>query len=427
MEDFVVKVLVIGSGGREHAIIRSLKPPHQTTEHEVFCFPGSDAIFEYATCLPPSVIKNKQIIPSKLKNLGIKMVIVGPEIPLVEGIADDLRKEGMAVFGPSKRAANLEGSKIYAKEFMNKVHIPTSPYHIVHNHNDTLAKAKKYFNPPYVLKVDGLAAGKGVYISHSIYELEKASHEVFEEKRFGNTLALLEEFQQGQEISYLILTNGHEFAPLPLIQDYKPLLEGNKGPNTGGMGAIGPIPISQDLKQKIEIQIVKPTLDALKQNGLDYYGVLYIGLIVTKEGPKVLEYNIRFGDPETQVILPLLKGQWVDVFYSIAQGDLPQLLWKKQFTSVVVVATKGYPQSSEKGIPILGDLSKNSDNCYFLHAGTKKDNNNQWITNGGRVLNAVGIADTQGQALKESYHLLENIYFEGMQYRKDIGQNELAG
>ena len=413
-----MNILVIGSGAREHAIIYSLKS--SPIKQKLFCFPGSDAIFEDAYPLPNQ--KTSDISASKLKNLDISMVVIGPEVPLVQGLADDLRKENILVFGPSKAGARLEGSKIYAKEFMTEANIPTSRYHTVSNKIETLSIAKKHFKTPYVLKVDHLAAGKGVYICHNLKELEDATIDVFEKKRFGDSLALLEEYQEGQELSYLVLTNGKDFKALPIVQDYKPLLDGNKGPNTGGMGTVGPLNLPPDLKQNIQTNIVKPTILAIEKKSIDYRGVLYIGLIITQKGPKVLEYNVRFGDPEAQVILPLLKGDWGYVFESIAKGTLPSLDWKDAFASVVVAVSKGYPKDFQKGFPIHGDLSQKLHNTYFLHAGTKKNPQNQWVTSGGRVLNAVGIAQTKQQALEKSYQSLQNIDFQGMRYRQDIGQ-----
>ena len=416
-----MKILVIGSGAREHAIIHSLKS--LSMKGKLFCFPGSDAIFEDAKCLPDQTISNINIVSaSKLKKLGISMVVIGPEAPLVQGLADNLRKEGLLVFGPSKMGAKLEGSKIYAKKIMTEAKIPTSKYHTVSNKSETISIAKKYFKMPYVLKVDHLAAGKGVYICRDLKELEDAAEEVFEKKRFGDSLALLEEYQEGPELSYLVLTNGKGFTALPTVQDYKLLRDGNKGPNTGGMGAVGPLSLSSELRKNIETNIVKPTIISLEKNSIDYKGVLYIGLIITKTGPKVLEYNVRFGDPEAQVILPLLEDNWGDVFESIAKGKLPLLHWKNEFVSVVVAASEGYPKDFQKGISIHGDLSQKLHNSYFLHAGTKKNPQNKWVASGGRVLNAVGIGETKKQALEKSYKLLEKINFRGMKYRKDIGQ-----
>ena len=415
-----MKILVIGSGAREHAIVRSLRL--SLAKDELFCFPGSDAIFEDATFFPDHIASDiTHISAPKLKDLDISMVVIGPEVPLVQGLSDNLRNEGLLVFGPSKAGAKLEGSKIYAKKFMKEAKIPTSKYHVVSDKIETISIAKKYFNPPYVLKVDHLAAGKGVYICHNLKELENATIEVFEKKRFGDSLALLEEYQEGQELSYLVLTNGKDFTALPTAQDYKPLLDGNKGPNTGGMGAIGPLTLSPDLKHNIETNIVTPTIMAIEKNSIDYRGVLYVGLIITKTGPKVLEYNVRFGDPEAQVILPLLKGDWKNVFESIAKGFLPSLHWKNEFASVVVAISEGYPKDFQKGLSICGDLSQQSHDNYFLHAGTKKNSQNQWVTSGGRVLNTVGIGETKKQALKKSYQLLKKIDFQGMKYRKDIG------
>ena len=414
-----MKILIIGSGAREHAIVRTLKLSSKVSD--IFCFPGNDALFEKFNPLPSStILKNSDLLISKLKTFGIDIVVVGPEVPLVEGLADRLRKEDILVFGPSKQAAALEGSKIYAKKFMTEANIPTAPYHVVSSKDEVISTAQRHFSKPYVLKVDGLAAGKGVYVCHSFDELTQAAQEVFEKKRFGKCLALLEEYQEGQELSYLVLTNGKEFSTLPIVQDYKPLLDGNKGPNTGGMGAIGPLNIPPSLRQEIETSIVKPTITSLHQQSIDYRGVLYIGLIITKAGPKVLEYNVRFGDPEAQVILPLLKDNWVDVFKNIAEGHLYPLSWKNEFVSVVVAVSEGYPKSFQKGIPLHGDLWQDSHSQYFLYAGIKKDPQG-WVTSGGRVLNAVGIGKTKEQALKQSYQLLKSIHFQGMKYRNDIG------
>lgn len=439
-----MKSLVIGSGAREHAIVKAMAFPFredplsktsnisQTNDaskmpkQEVFAWPGSDAIFEIAT--PLGSLKNNQPSARELKDLGIELVVVGPEAPLVDGWADDFRRQGLLVFGPCQAGATLEGSKIFAKEFMSKAGLPTAPYRVVQNHNDVLASAQ-HFQPPYVLKADGLAAGKGVYICQNKKELEKASFQVFEQKRFGNMPALMEAYQDGWEMSYLILTNGYDFEALPVVQDHKPLKDGNVGPNTGGMGAIGPLQLPDGLKETIESQIVKPSVVGLQKQAIDYLGVLYIGLIMTKDGPKVLEYNVRFGDPEAQVILPLLDGDWIDVFHSIAQGQMPHLQWKNAFVNVVVMAANGYPQSPQKGHPIDGIPAKPEENKqkhqYLLHAGTKKQVKGGWVTNGGRVLNAVGLGKTSKEAIKQSYQLIEKIHFEGMQYRTDIGQRLL--
>ena len=270
--------------------------------------------------------------------------------------------------------------------------------------------------------MDGLAAGKGVFICHNFKELEKATFQVFEEKRFGQTLALLEAYQEGWELSYFVLTNGIAFEACPIAQDHKRLKEDDRGPNTGGMGAIAPLKLPGHLRSVIETRIVKPTILALNQQSIDYRGVLYIGLIVTEDGPKVLEYNVRFGDPEAQVIFPLLNGDWSEVLKSIAQGDLPQLHWKDAYVSAVVLASEGYPENPQKGDVISGQLLQASPHQYFLHAGTKKNEQRQWVTNGGRVLNAVGLGNTAQHALDLSYELVKKVAFKGMQYRKDIGK-----
>ena len=425
--------LVVGKGGREHAIIHALK--QSPSVDQVFCFPGREGFFVPKLSLkklPHSSQNSKtedtlqQLIPV-IQEKNIQCVIIGPEQELVEGWSDKLRSQKVAVFGPSQKAAQLEGSKIFAKKFMEKAGVPTSSYSIVESLAETLEKSK-HFQSPYVLKADGLAGGKGVFICKNQEELKINAEKIFEKKMFGEAgrKALLEEFQKGYELSVFILTNGKEYCTLPLAQDYKKLKNENLGPNTGGMGATAPIHVSQDLMNDIHKNILQPTIQQIQQQNLFYRGVLYVGLMVTDTGPKVLEYNVRFGDPECQVLLPLLKGDIGSLLYKTAQGTLPHLKFKKLFSCCTVLAEKGYPENPKKGavIPdsnnILSQKSFSSDS-YFLHAGTKKSQED-WLVDGGRVLNAIGLGSTKEQAQERAYHLIQQIPHQSLHFRTDIGK-----
>jgi phosphoribosylamine--glycine ligase len=272
------------------------------------------------------------------------------------------------------------------------------------------------------LKADGLAAGKGVYVCATLPELKSAAEFLFEQKGLGQAgrKALLEQFQEGYELSYLILTNGSESQALPIAQDHKRVFDGDEGPNTGGMGVVGPIAISPELRQEIETKIVQPSLRNLQGGGLLYRGVLYIGLMITPQGPTVIEYNVRFGDPETQVILPLLDGDWGQVFSKLANGELTPLRWNSLHMACVVLAAAGYPEAPEKGTPIEGDVEYQSASSYFLHAGTAKVAG-KWVVNGGRVLNAVGRGSTLKEAISKAYAQAKHATWKGQRVRKDIG------
>lgn len=350
-------------------------------------------------------------------------VVIGPEVPLAEGLADDLRQRGLSVFGPSGVAAQLEASKIFAKKFMEEAKVPTAKYTIVSSVEATLAAAGST-SPPYVLKADGLAAGKGVFICKTKDELRAAAHAIFVEKTLGaaGEQAMLEEFQPGYELSYLILTDGKTYQSLPLAQDHKRLLDGDEGPNTGGMGTVAPLQIAPDLHEQIHRDILRPTVALLEKRGMLFRGVVFLGLMMTEKGPMVLEYNVRFGDPETQVLLPLLDGDWADVFSEVAHGRVPSLQWKKQTAAAcVVLAAEGYPDHPKKGVAIEGELKSSSLESYFLHAGTQKVGNQQLTVNGGRVLNAMGVGHDIKQALARAYAQAERAYWPGRQMRKDIG------
>ena len=341
-----MRFLVLGQGGREHALVRALKFSNSVAE--VFAVPGSDGISQEAICSPLD-LGDAKALEAFLQRHQFDCVVIGPETLLARGLADDLRALGVAVVGPSRTAAQLEGSKIFAKEFMASAGVPTAAFEVVETVAGTMSAAEK-FTPPYVLKADGLAAGKGVTICADLAELRLASEALFERKVLGDagTRAVLEQFQSGYEISYLVLTNGVASETLPLAQDHKRLRDGDQGPNTGGMGVVSPVEIDADLRARIEREIVTPTLNQINRSGLLYRGVLYIGLMITPNGPTVIEYNVRFGDPEAQVILPLLDGDWGYVFAQLAKGEMTKLKWKPLSTACVVLAAAGYPDNPQR-------------------------------------------------------------------------------
>lgn len=408
-----MNVLVIGKGGREHALVQALKE-----NSTCYSFPGREG-FGVPLFKTSNVSKAEDLIP-EMKEKKIDMVVIGPEAELSQGWSDVFRAYGFSVFGPSRQASQMESSKIFAKDFMQKTSIPTAPHFVVCSVEETLKQAEK-FSPPYVLKADGLAAGKGVFICPDKRSLKESAQKIFEEKIFGKAgeKALLEDFQKGEELSVFILTNGENYRVLPLAQDYKKLMEGGKGLNTGGMGAVAPISIPADLWRDIEERVLKPTVKQMKKDNLFYYGVLYVGLILTPQGIRVLEYNVRFGDPECQVILPLLDMDISKLFYDVAQGHLPHLKLNNLFSCCVVLAEEGYPENPQKGKIIKSFLEINN-NAYILHAGTKKSKDG-FIVDGGRVLNAVGIGLSREDARTQAYHLL-NSFPHHLYFRKDIGE-----
>ena len=416
----LIRVLVIGQGGREHAIVKALS--HSASVSEVHALPGNEGMAREALCHPISPRDHEAILQLCLRT-EIDYVFVGPEDPLVEGLADRLRERGVLVVGPSAEGAQLEGSKIFAKEFMREANVPTSAYRIVDSVAQTLDAAAN-FTPPYVLKADGLAAGKGVYICKNISELTQAAQDLFEKRILGKAgeRALLEQFMPGWELSFLVLTNGADYSMLPLAQDHKRLLDGQEGPNTGGMGTVAPLKIQTDLLKKIEEQIVRPSIELLKKKQIIYRGVLFIGVMVTPEGPQVLEYNVRLGDPETQVILPLIDGDLGKIFQHLAQGQLDPIRFKSMFSCCVIMAAENYPAAPVRGTVINGDLFSQTSSSYFIHAGTAKNPRGEWVTNGGRVLGAVGLGSTLQEAIDKAYTQSKEAHWAGSQMRTDIGK-----
>ena len=413
-----MKVMVIGKGGREHALVRALSL--SPSVEAVWALPGNPGM-EKATCVKASPSDHEAVL-KECQSLSIDLVIIGPEDPLADGLADSLRENGMLVFGPDKRAAQLEASKIEAKLFMDRYNVPTASFKKVTS-VDEVKSVVSQFTPPYVLKADGLAAGKGVFICKTEEELFRSAEDIFVKKTLGSSgdEAILEQFQPGYELSYFILTNGESYVSLPMAQDHKKLGENDEGPNTGGMGTVAPMKIDSELHQEIIKQVVEPTVMGLKEEDFSYRGVVFIGLMMTEKGPQVLEYNIRFGDPETQVLLPLLDGDWGEAFKAISQGSIPKLQWKDQAAACVVMAAENYPATPVKGAAIQGDPLAQTESSYFLHAGTDKKED-QWVTAGGRVMNAIGLGSDLKEALNNSYQQLEKANWSGMQFRKDIGK-----
>lgn len=415
-----MNILVVGAGGREHALVKALKLSSHVKR--IWVWPGNDGIFQDAEPVP--IQRNHfQDLSGWCLQQNIDLVVIGPEAELVAGLSDQLRSQKINVFGPSKEASMLEGSKIFAKEFMNEFDVPTSRSDVVTSVKQTLECATKY-TPPYVLKADGLAAGKGVFICEDLTELENSAKKIFNEKLLGaaGERALLEQFQPGSELSVLILTNGQSYVWLPLCRDHKRLQDGDRGPNTGGMGVVGPLHIDSNLKAKIEKEILDRSVAGLRARNFLFRGVLFVGIMVTPEGPQVLEYNVRFGDPETQVIMPQLQSDWAEALAQIARGNLPNMIWRNDAVACVVMAAEGYPNNPVSGVPIEGLTKDNAEGVQVLHAGTRRESD-KFVTNGGRVLNIVARGSTLNEALSKAYAKVRTITWPGVQYRTDIGKN----
>lgn len=413
-----MKVLVIGTGGREHAILRSLKKSPQNPK--LFIYPGNDGHVDCAELVKLPTGNFSEIVEfCKIQN--IDFVFIGPENELVLGLSDQLRSAGIPCVGPSQEAAQLEGSKIFTKNFLNEFQIPTAKHVEVNSFAETI-RAAHDFTAPYIFKADGLAAGKGVYICKTRAELEIAASETFNLKKFGSAgdRAILEQNLPGYELSVLVLTNGESYSVLPLAQDHKRLLDGDHGPNTGGMGTVAPMFVESNLMKKIVDKIVEPSIKGLKKKNFTYRGILFIGVMVVGDEPYVLEYNVRFGDPETQVILPLIKNDTVKLFESLAHGKLEPVDFKNAFTVCIVNAAPGYPEKVIKGAEIkISDQAKD----HVLFCGVKKNSSGNLEVGGGRVLNIVTEASTLKSALSQAYELNTQITFEGRQFRRDIGKN----
>ena len=418
-----MNILVIGGGGREHTLCWKLKQSKHCKN--LFAAPGNAGTSECATNLPIGVSDFKKIKEAVIYH-QIDLVVVGPEEPLVLGIHDffinDVTLSSVGVIGPQKKAATLEGSKAFAKAFMNRHNIPTADYAEFTSENITEGEAfLEKSKPPYVLKADGLAAGKGVLILDDLMEAKKELRQMLLQKKFGKASrkVVIEEFLKGIELSCFVLTDGENYLTLPMAKDYKRIGEGDTGLNTGGMGAVSPVPfLENSFEQKISNQIIKPTIEGLKKDKIPYKGFIFIGLIKVGDDPKVIEYNVRLGDPETEVVIPRIKNDLGELFQAVQEGTLDkiQLEIESQVAATVMAVSKGYPEAYEKGKAIKG-LSKGE---MIFHAGTKIING-QVQTSGGRVLAVTSMAEEHKKALLNSYETLSKLSFEGINYRKDIG------
>lgn len=415
-----MKVCVIGNGGREHALAWRLSISPSVTK--VYAIPGSAAMSDCAELVGIDWQQSDHLI-SFLKENQVDLVVVGPEAPLVAGLADVLNKVGIPVFGPSKAAAQLEGSKVFAKDLMKKYNIPTAAYGVFHK----VDEAKIFIaqtGAPIVVKADGLAAGKGVVVAMTVDEANAAVEDMLSGNRFGDagSTVVIEEFMEGEEASLLAFVDGKTVVPMIASQDHKRIFDGDKGPNTGGMGTYAPAPVLTDaLRDEAMKTILEPMVAAMDQEGMPYVGCLYAGLMITDEGPKVVEFNARFGDPETQVVLPLLDSDLGQIMMACATGTLTadMVKWKDSSAACVILASKGYPETSSKGDVISGDI-KQYDTTIVFHSGTKLVGEN-YVTNGGRVLGVVSLGKDLRTALDRAYGRIAHIDFEGMQYRTDIG------
>jgi phosphoribosylamine---glycine ligase len=421
-----LRVLVVGGGGREHAIVRALR--RSAEEPEVLCAPGNAGIADDSRCLEIDPGETSALVAAA-RDEAVDLVIVGPEAPLVAGIVDALEEAGIAAFGPSGAAAQLEGSKLFAKRLMEEAGVPTAAHAVARSRDDAL----EYLSGasfPAVLKADGLAAGKGVIIAGSESEAREAIEVFFTERRFGDTQVVIEEFLEGEELSLLALCDGHNVLPLAPAQDYKRIRDGDQGPNTGGMGSYSPVPgIDSAETDRIADLVHRPIVDAMRDREIPYRGVLYAGLMLTESGPKVLEFNCRFGDPETQAVLPRLGSDLIGLCLATrTEGGLAGLRaeFAGDWAVTVVLASAGYPETSSKGDVITGlEEASAAEGVEVTHAGTAR-RDGEIVTAGGRVLNVTGLGSSAADARRRAYDAAERIRFEGRQMRTDIAERALV-
>ena len=422
-----MRILVIGSGGREHALV--WKIAQSKLAEKVFCAPGNGGIAQIAECID---IKADDIegILDFVKREKINFTVVGPEVPLAAGIVDEFRNRKLKIFGPEKRAARLEASKIFAKELMAKYDVPTASFKIFSDTKEAYRHIEES-GVPCVIKADGLAQGKGVIVCQTIEEAQAAVKLILEEKAFGDAgkRLIIEDCLLGVEASILVFTDGKIVVPLASSQDHKRIFDGDRGPNTGGMGAYSPaLVVTPKIFQEIIDKVIIRTLSGLAKEGITYQGVLYAGIMLTESGPKTLEFNVRFGDPETQAILPRLKSDLLEVMLAVSEGKLNRIKldWDNRACVCVVCASGGYPGEYVKGKEISGlaEAAKMKDVIVF-HAGSKKEGN-KILTQGGRVLGVTGLGKTIKEAIQTTYQAVEKIKFEGMHFRRDIGYKAIS-
>jgi phosphoribosylamine---glycine ligase len=422
-----MKVLVIGSGGREHALVWKISQSPRVKE--VFCAPGNGGIARLAQCVDIAAT-DLEALARFAKDTRIDFTVVGPEMPLTMGITDLFQKEGLRIFGPSKAAARLEGSKAFAKDLMQKYGIPAAEYRVFTKHDEALAYIKKQ-GAPIVVKADGLAAGKGVFVAATVEEAISALNAIMLRRVFGEAgdRVVIEEQLQGEEASFIAFSDGEACLPLASSQDHKPIYDNDQGPNTGGMGAYSPAPVvTPQVHERIMQEIMIPIIKALAAEGSHYRGVLYAGLMIKDGVPKALEFNCRLGDPETQPIFMRMKGDLIPVMEACLDKTLAdvEIAWDQRFSLCVVMASQGYPGSYEKGKPIHGlEKVEQIPEVYCFHAGTK-DEKGRYLTAGGRVVGVTGLGQGIKEAREITYRAVSKITWEGVHYRKDIGRKALA-
>jgi len=421
-----MKILVVGSGAREHAIV--WKMSQSPLVEKIYCAPGNPGIAELATCVDIDANAINALLLFA-RNNGIDLTVPGPEGPLVRGLVDEFEAQGLAVFGPSQRAAELEGSKAFAKLLMRRNDIPTAEWVVFHD----AGEAREFLDDcdyPCVIKADGLAAGKGSLIVHDLAEAEHALDRIMVQREFSDAgdKVVIEEFLRGEEASVFAISDGENFVVLSPAQDHKAIFDGDEGPNTGGMGAYAPAPvISEELMAQIVQQIVAPTIRGMAMENRPYRGVLYVGLMITEAGPRVIEYNCRFGDPETQVILPLLESDLVELLQKTAARQLAgySVALRSKWATCVVMSSGGYPGNYETGKRIIGLESIRDPRVRIFHAGTMRNEAGDLLTAGGRVLSVTAVGDDFGSAREAAYSAVGKIAFDGAYYRKDIGAKAL--
>jgi phosphoribosylamine--glycine ligase len=422
-----MKVLVVGSGGREHAL--AWKIAKSPLVSKVFCAPGNGGTRLVAENVPIGETDITALAEFAAKET-VELTVVGPEVPLSLGIVDEFEKRGLRIFGPSRKAAELEGSKIFAKQFMERHRIPTGRFMIAESPEQAREiLAADEFGYPVVLKADGLAAGKGVLICRNEEEAAAAVGAIMVEKKFGEAggRLLIEEFLAGREVSFIVIADGFKALPLVSTMDHKTIHEGGRGPNTGGMGTISPSPhLTRKMYAQIMSTIILPTITRMLEEGRKYKGALYAGLMLTEEGPKVLEFNCRFGDPETQPQMLRLENDLVDILTSAIAEDVleNEVTWNRKAAGCVILASGGYPGSYEKGKPITGLEDAARTGAVVFHAGTKFENG-RYLTNGGRVLGVCAAEPRLSETMNRIYRAVDRISFDGMQFRRDIGAVEL--
>jgi len=419
-----MKILVIGGGGREHALVWKLKNGYSS--REIFCAPGNPGIAKIAECVPLQVKQINELADFAEAN-KIDLSVVGPEDPLTDGIVDLFEKRNLPVFGPNRQSARLEGSKAYAKKVMERFNVPTAAYRELDDFEEALGYVKQQ-GVPIVIKADGLAAGKGVTVAETLAEAETALRSIMVQKVFGEsgTKVVIEECLRGEEMTVLAFVDGKTVLPMVPSQDHKPVFDGDRGPNTGGMGAYSPVPQLEKWLPEINERVLRPVAEGLAEEGTPFSGILYAGLMITKDGPKVIEFNVRFGDPEAQVILPRLENDLAEIFLAVSEKRLHEvkLSWKTGASVCVIAAAPGYPGPPTKGLPItLPEV--HPAGTQIFHAGTAIQNE-QLVTNGGRVFGISAQGADIAEAREHAYSLLEKVQFQGKHFRRDIAAKALS-